>query len=401
MANALQILAAMTLGILALGLLRRALRRWTTVAVVLSVVALLALPRAAAAAEIKHTATYTLPSGEVLKSDLIVSARSVRIDGTVDGDLITFCKSVTINGRVTGDVIAFTRSLRLNGQVDGNVRSFVGYLYMVGPVGKNVMAFVQDFQLDAKSQVGGSLTLFAGSATLEGRVARDLLGFLGELELNGFVGGNAKVRADHHFTIGPKAEIQGQVSYKGYHQPEVSPQAKLASPLAVEILSRRPDYASPRFYWRQALRWGAAFLLGLVIALLLPSFFAEVLGSSRRYGVSLGVGVVALIVIPVVAVIACITLVGLAVGIISLLLWAMALYAAQVFVGAWLGQKLLGESGGTGALLGRLAVGLLVLRVVGNVPYLGHLVWLAVLIWGLGALTLALYARLRPQTVAA
>jgi len=398
MANTLQFLALTTLGFLVYSLLRRRLRRWTTIALVLGALGFaLALPREAGAAEIhKGPQTYTLPVGEVVKNDLILMTGTARIDGTVDGDLIVFCQSLTINGRVTGDVLAFSRLLRINGPVDGNVRAFINTAELDSTVGKNVTVFVETFDLDPKAQVGGSLTGFIATASLDGRIGRDLLIRAGQAQVNGFVGGNAQMGGDR-FSIGSTAEIQGKATFRGRRWPNVAPGAKLASPLQVEIVKHLPDYASPRFYWRQALKWGAAFLFGIVVVLLLPGFFAETVRASRRYGPSLGFGALVLFATPILAIIACVTIVGLALGIGTLLLWVLALYSAQLFVGAWLGESLLGAPVGTGAVLGRLAFGLLLITTVGAMPYIGGWVKFFVLIWGLGALTLAVYNRMRTQ----
>jgi hypothetical protein len=94
---------------------------------------------------------------------------------------------------------------------------------------------------------------------------------------------------------------------------------------------------------------------------------------------------------------ACFTIVGIGVGISTLLLYVVAFYSTQVFVGGWLGEKLLGASTGIAPAVGRLALGLAVLRALRLVPYLGILVFAVVLVWGLGALVLALYKRIRPQ----
>ncbi len=393
MANIVQFLAVTTLGLLAFGLLRRSWRRWTTIAVVLGTfLAALALPPSAGAAETKHVHVYSLPVGETVHNDLIVAAGTARIDGTVDGDLIVFCQSLTINGHITGDVISFSQMVRINGQVDGNVRAFANMLTLTGPVAKNVTAFAGSVEFDSKSRVGGGMMLFAGDASLDGRMNRDLLGFIGKSVLNGFIGGNARVASDR-LTIGPTAEIAGKATYKGQRQPEVSPQAKLASPLEVKIVTRRPNYARPRFYWHQVLAWGAAFLFGLVAVLLMPGFFGDVVRSSRRYGPALGFGALTLFATPILAAIACVTIVGLAVGIGTFMLWFVALYSAQVFVGTWLGETLMGPPAGTGAVIGRLAVGLALVRVAGALPYIGGWIKLVIVAWGLGALVLAIYRR--------
>jgi cytoskeletal protein CcmA (bactofilin family) len=402
MKNIVELMAMATLGIILLTLVGRRWRRRTTLAlVVASLAAALLLPGAAQAAEThKGDPNFILPAGDVVKNDLIVSGASVQIDGEVQGDLIVFADSVDVNGHVAGDVLSFARELRIAGQVDGNVRDMSQSLSLDGKVAKNVLAWAEMIRIRAKGQVGGSLTAGAGHVQLAGRVARDFMGFTGDEVISGFIGGDARLYGGR-LIIEPGAEIQGKASFRGGRQPQVSPQAKLASPLAVTIVQRGPDYASGRFYWHQTILWGAIFLYGLVLILLMPRFFGRVARGTEQYGAALGLGLVGLIVTPIAAIIACITLVGIAVGISTFLLYIMAIFATQVFVGAWIGEKLLGEGAGTGALIGRMALGLLLIRCVRNLPFIGGWFMLAVILFGLGSLILALYQQSRRQPVAA
>ena len=400
MVNLTELLAAVTLVVLAVALFRRGWRRTPTVAVVLGALAcLLVLPPTASAAEIRKGTDVQVDAGEVVKNDLIATGRSVKIDGTVEGDLIVFCQNLTMNGHVTGDIIAFAQFVRIKGQVDGNVRGFSNLTTLAGNVAKNVSSFSQTFELDSKSEIGGSLMFFTAMGTLDGRVGRDLIGFGAEHRLDGFIGGSATLKGER-LTIGPSAEIAGKTKFTGDKQPSVSERAKLGSPIEVTIVKHRPDYANPKYYWRQTLRWGAAFMLGLVVALLMPGFLRDTMSEGDRYGLSLGAGVLSLVVTPVAAVIACITIVGLALGIVGILAWVTMIYAAQVFAGAFLGQKMLGPAETTGALIGRLAVGLLVIRVATMLPYAGVFAWLIVAVYGFGVFTLAIVKRSRPETAA-
>jgi len=77
-------------------------------------------------------------------------------------------------------------------------------------------------------------------------------------------------------------------------------------------------------------------------------------------------------------------------------LYIIGLYSAHVFVGAWIGRKILGEGSGSGALLGRLALGLAILSAVKLVPWLGSIVVAIVVLWGSGAIAVTVYRRLRP-----
>jgi hypothetical protein len=95
-----------------------------------------------------------------------------------------------------------------------------------------------------------------------------------------------------------------------------------------------------------------------------------------------------------------VTIVGIGVGITALFLYVIALYAAQVFVGSWLGDKILGESHGIASTIGRLALGLAIIHAVKLVPYLHVFVAAVVVVWGMGAMALAVYKNLRAAPVA-
>ena len=398
MRNVIQGLAMAALGFLALYLLRRTWRRGATLALVIaSLFAALALPAPAGAAEIVHNKqNYTLNAGQTVENDLIVMARTGRIDGNVSGDLIFFGQNLTVNGRVSGDVIAFAQLIRINGSVQGDVRSFSNTLSLTGIVGKNITAFNENFDFDAKSEANGVM-IFSAEANLNGRVRRDLMAFVRNLVLNGFIGGSTRVRSEH-LTISASAQLDGKASYRGPNQPEVSPQAKLASPLEIEIVKHRPAYYSARFYIHQALRWGAGFVLGLILIGLLPTFFAETMNSTRKFGLSLGIGALSGLAWAILIVTSCALLfIGVWGGLATLIAFFPIAYLGHIFVGAWVGELLMGRAAGTQGEIARMAVGLLATRVLGMIPYVGGLVWLVVFLAGAGAILHAIYSRNRPS----
>ena len=399
-----EFLALATLGVLVIWLLRRHLRRTTALAVVMGAMMLaLALAPAGQAGEIKHgDPSYTLAAGEVVHTDLIVSADATRIDGDVDGDLIAFSRSVTVNGHIKGDVLAFSEDLQVNGIVDGNVRAFVKDFKLNGTVGRNVMSWVGDITADEKSVVNGTMTLGAGDCILNGKLVGDLLSYSGSVDLDGSLGRNVMIRTGH-LRVGPKTVVAGEFKAQLRKPAEISPDAKLSSPPVITIIEHASEtsYSSPRYYWHQTLLWGASFIFGLVMLLLMPGFFFDAAGACKRTMPAIGFGALFLIALPVLAIIICITIVGIGVGITALMCWAVAIYAAQVVVGVWLGDRLLGASVGIGPALGRLALGLLILRAVGLVPYLGPWVNSLVICLGMGAMVLAIYRYMRPNLQAA
>ena len=404
MRSLMEFLAVATLGLVVIWLLRRRWRSFPTIAVVMgAIICSLAIPPIASAAETKHgNPNYTLPAGEEVKTDLFVAADRTQINGDVDGDLVVFSHSVTVNGHVTGDILGFAAELTVNGPVDGNIRAFSQMIVITSNIGKNVMVFGSEMNLRDTANVGGTITLFTGDTALNGHVAGDLLGFGGNFDINGVLGHDAAVQADT-LSIGSSAEIKGRTKFEGKREAEVSPSAKLGSPVEFTLKKRSPEknYLSARFYWHQTLLWGASFVFGLVILLLAPGFFFAAERACNKAAQSIGLGLLLLFVTPIVAIIVCITIVGLGVGISTLLLYVIAIYSAQIYVGSWLGEKILGEGVGVGPALGRLALGLLILRAVHLLPYIGGWIIFVVLVWGLGAMALALHRYMRPQLATA
>jgi cytoskeletal protein CcmA (bactofilin family) len=398
MRSLMEFLAVATLGMVVMWLLRRHVRRTTTFAVVMSaVLCALALPPSAAAGEVRHgDPNYTLASGQELQSDLIVYANYTRIDGDVDGDLIVWTQTLTVNGHVKGDVIAFAREVRLNGSVDGSLRAFANTLSVEGTVGRNVMAWAGEITVNEKAKVGGTATVGCEDLVLSGQVGNDVMAMGDSMEINGSLGRNLMVDAKR-LTIGSTAEIKGWTKYEGHHEAEVASGAKLGTPIKFSLAKEGPDYKSPRYYWHRTLLWGASFLFGLALLLLAPRFFFDATSACNRFGVATGFGILFLIATPIVAILVCCTIVGIGVGIATVLLYVIALYAAQVFVGCWLGEKLLGASHGMASAIGRLALGLAILRGLEMIPHwVGAVVASVVLVCGLGAIVIAIYRNVRP-----
>jgi hypothetical protein len=148
-------------------------------------------------------------------------------------------------------------------------------------------------------------------------------------------------------------------------------------------------------FWTTVL--AVAFLLyGLVLFRVMPQFSLDATRAAESYGASLGLGVLVMFAVPIASLIAAITIVGLFVGLSTFVLWLIALYAAQTVVGAVIGQWILGRTTDSWGRIARMALGVVIIRAVTALPHGGWLK-LLVLLWGIGAISLALYRRFQPQ----
>jgi anti-sigma factor RsiW len=406
MIDAMQIGAFILLAVGVIVWIRRRLRRSVAVAVVMSALLLaVALPQQASAADVRRGRTIVIPAGDVIHNDLIAAGPSVKIDGTVEGDVIAFTRNLTVTGHVTGDVIGFAGVTLIDGIVDGNVRVISRSIMLQGEIGKNLSAISNSLDLSSKANVGGGAIALAADADLDGKIQHDLLGLLGRGDLEGLIGGEAWIRGGS-LTVSSTAEIRGPAMFEGPQQPLVEAGAKLASPFRTEITQeiRRNRRSSARIAIRALFGYVAAVAVGILLLLVFPGFFRATLREVESIGLPIGVGALALITGAFLLIIGVLLVfIGVSAGVASVMAYAPILYVSQVFVGAWLGNKIMGAAPGDSgtalsAWIARIAVGLLILRVVGFIPVLGGFVWLAVLIWGTGAVLLGFYRLSRVET---
>jgi len=376
---------------------RRYIRRGSALAMMFASLGFLgAFVAPASATEFRKGDTVEVRRDETIKSDIFVSGESVRIDGTVDGDVYAFGQQVDVSGHINGDLICFARSARVTGQVDGNVRSFTNNIAISGTVGRSVTTFTEGFALDTNGKIGHSLTIFAQNLMIDGKIGRDFLGFFHQATVSGLIGGALDSRGNS-LTLTSTAEIDGKAEFQGDKPAIVSSEAKLAFPLEYKRLEHKHgDTRDASFYVWQGI-WTAAFIFfGLVLFSLMPRFAVETVEAAEHLGASFGLGVLVLPGIFIAAIIACFTVVGLVVGISSLMLWLIAFLAAEVVVGGIIGTWIMGRSTELWPMVGRMAVGVILVSIATALPWVGPWAKLAVLLWGMGAISLALYRRLQP-----
>jgi hypothetical protein len=229
--------------------------------------------------------------------------------------------------------------------------------------------------------VDGSLTAFDAPTTISGRVNGDVVVFNGRVELRSgavvtgdVVSQSAPVVASGATIGGTRRRVQTNTNWEGFGWA-----GRLAWWLAVSVLT---------------------LVVGLVLLWLVGAGAARILEAGRTaIGPSIGWGLLIFFGLPILAIIALVTVVGIPLGLV--LLAALGLiYALGYSATAWiLGRSIL--RGATAPILAFL-VGWAILRVLALVPILGGLVWFAAVVLGLGALMVAIWrARSRGRTVPA
>src|SRR6184192_2066018 len=366
-------------------------------------IVLLTLSLPSFALERRHAEFVTVAANETVDDTLLAAGNTVRVEGVVNGDLLVFARTLEVRGSVKGDLVSFAKRTVVSGTVEGRIYNFSQSLDLDGELGHSLYGWVQSLRVDNRGHVGDGIVVGAGDISLEGEVKRSATIFAGNADVSGTIGRDLTM-AGRSLTLTNTARVGCNLSARVRQLKDVNiaDGATIAGKRDIQVRVRRSQFERPRFYLHQAVWLAAAMLVGCLGLALFPGFFqacTEAVGAGWR---SLGLGVGVLAGAPVAIVVAAITLVGIPVSLILLAVYLAAIYLAKIWVGAFLGRMLLKPSGATTRrdwLLG-LLVGLLILTIVGFIPYLGGLVRLAMVCLGLGAVAWQLYRSSRPAIAA-
>ena len=365
------------------------------------ILTLLGVP-AAFAADFRGDTSITIGADEVIDDDLYLLGTTIIVDGTVNGDVFVLGTSIEINGTVNGNVSLAGESVSILGDVSDGARVATNDFSLAGSIGKDLVILSNSSVIDSGGFVGRDLILTVSSLTLNGDVERRVAGVADSVTHNGSVGAEFDVSVGD-LTISDGASIGGDLTYQSDSEAEIASGAEIGGEITHEMAAATEEIDVGFSF--DSIVVGVVGLVmtaiyGTVLLLVFPRLTISASNQLlEKPLMSVGMGIVFLIVVPIVSILVMITVVGIPLGMIALLLYGIALFSAQVFVGMTIGRLILSFiADGNRRLIQFLGllIGLLILFGISFIPYVGPWAPLIVVILGLGGLMLAI-GRLRKE----
>jgi hypothetical protein len=236
-----------------------------------------------------------------------------------------------------------------------------------------------------KDQTLDNAVILNGPAQIAGTVRETVFVLNGNVEIWGTVGKDV-VCVNGDVVIHSGARIGGDLVTQT--TPTVEPGATVVGRrrnVATRLDLQGIGFAS-RFAWWVGYSASTLFL-GLLLLLLFPALDAAVVRVWRnRVGEAVGFGAAAFFLLPIVAVLFLVTIVGIPLG-LFLLLGLALLYTVGYVAGSLALGRLLVKPPSSRFLA--FLLGWAILRAIGLVPFLGGFVWLIASVVGLGVLAVA------------
>lgn len=341
---------------------------------------------ASAQAHSTRSGDYTKVSeGEIVRTSLFVGGREIEIAGEIEGDLFCAGNTVTITGKVQGDVICAAQSIRISGTVDGDVRVASQDAVINGSVAGSLTAAVQKLELEGGGRVGRDVSAFASDVILSGQVGRDVEANARTLTVDGQVGRDVDAHTES-FNLGGTSSVAGNVS----HAFDTDLRRDPASTVAGRI-SRDPSrpaetrLLSPALMIVMALVIAIAMLATtLLLILLAPKAFEKVSAAGfDNLGKTVLIGAAVSLLVPITIIVLMSSVIGIPLGILLLLVWALLLFMSGPIAAFMAGKALLRRRPASPVKV--MMAGSVAVLVLYFVPFL-NIIAVTLVVWtGVGA----------------
>jgi cytoskeletal protein CcmA (bactofilin family) len=360
--------------------------------------ATIAVPFSGLASTSRAGDAITVESTEVIDGDFNAAGRSVTIAGIVEGDANLAAIDLDISGRVDRSASVAAARGKISGTIGGSLRVASGNLDLTGTVNGSLIVVAGTVSIPSQARIEGDVLIYGGQVDIRGAVNGNVKVNAGNVTLGGRIGGDVEGSISQ-LTLLDTARIGGSLTYTSQQSADVAPNAVVTG---ITTHDKPLSFGSPLGVFNGLLKVVWALITGALLVAVAPRA-AEAIGKAgRRILPAAGLGLAAIILGPIVAVILIATLIGLPAGLMMLAGYVVVLYLSQVVVGIVIGRAILSgrwDDGSRGFYLLAMTIGVILLSALKFIPlpYVGGIVSLLVSIWGVGTVVLLL-ARLRPTS---
>lgn len=306
---------------------------------------------------------------DIVHGDSAIAGNLVDIVGNVDGIGFIAGNTVNVNGELEYAFVA-GNSINVNGKV-------LKSAYIAG----NLINFSKDTTIERDLSIAGS------SITLSGNLNRDVNagGSKVVITSDAKIKGDVNINADE-IVVEKGATIGGTLKYNENAKADISKEASLTSVRTYDVEETSSNNNTT--FTSTLISVANMLVVFAVIALVFPRVANKTMetveSKETNYLKSFGIGLLILICTPIIALFLLISSIGISLSLIVLALYAVCLYLAYIVSGIALGNliinKLLKQNANI-FLTG--IIGIIVLKVIILIPYIGGLISLIALCIGL------------------
>jgi len=351
-----------------------------------------------------NNGTIFVASGETISGNLLAAAETVIVDGTISGDLIVAANYITVTGRVEGDVIALGQDINIEGEVGGNVRVIGNTITINSIISRNLNAFGPKVLINENTKVGWDVIVGSVDATIRGTIAGSLDSYVQNVFIAGKIGKSVNLKiykaGNNSVILDKGATINGDFNYSANKKFDLGNVAGISGEITYNELDANSKSPTSSWLWGRLFSLLSLLFIGLIFVFIIPRYTGNfILEAKQRIGTSFIWGTAAFLIVPPLALLVALTIIGLPLTLILISIWLASIFIGKTVVAIIIGdiiiKKLFKKE--YNHLFWPLLMGVIILALLFSIPWLGFLISI-VAIW-LGWGTILSYVANKPKNI--
>lgn len=324
-----------------------------------------------------------------VKQDIWAAGALVDIDTETNGDLHAAGSRVSVKGKITGKARLAGADLKIDAEIGEVLNAAAASIEIFENAKLPPRSSLAAALIKFRGVANDNLSLYAdevvfsgqasGSVTIEGRKV--------QLDETAYIEGSLTIRSSEEAIISPKAMVVGKLTQTGLEDSE--------------FFKGHEDDSDGRGFF--LLLSTSVFLLGFILVIFARGFVEQGITLLRTQpGRSILWGLVVFFGIPIFVIVTMVTIIGIPIGVATLLLLPFLLILGFMTTALGISDWILNrksEPKKTSQRLLLLAAGVVLFVIVGFIPFIGGLLVLLALLFGLGASAVTIGRRLNGKSV--
>ncbi len=354
--------------------------------------------------DLKVSPDVSIGENYISDSNLYIASLHTWFDATYEKDIFSVSYDQTVGGTIFGDTFLLGKKILLAGESFGDVRTIGDTVYVSGVINKDLIVVARHVVVESGAIINGDTLILAHTVELGGKFLGTSKITSSKITVTGSIVGSTTLTGSK-IIFNSGAQVLSDISYFSPQRATINQGVDIQKELNFnQIESIKQNDVIKRIFFGFVSFWAIIKLIATLFVLFILTHLFRVPVQKvvdiikGRKGVTLLVGAVSFITIPILSIILFASLVLIPVSVIVVcifMIMIMLLPAMSAIVLTVLYQIYIQKQNKTEADFKMSALALILLTFIGFIPYVGGLIVYLLYLFAFGAMTRYVYEIVR------
>lgn len=338
-----------------------------------------------------------ISSADSIQTQLLATGEAVEMFGWLGNDLFSAAEILSIDGAITDDALVAGRRITVRGTIGDLLMGAADSFLIDGEIDGDIFIAGREVRITENARILGNAYIAASSLNIDGgNINGQLTAVANSMNINGIINNKADLYG-RNFTFGP--------NYHAEYGTDITSNREIHRENLGDIPANLNITVSESEIWRVILFKVGLYISLLITGLVLIRIFEKnavdlFRFSTERLWKNTGIGFLAFLAVPLAAFILFILVVTIPLSLILILLYGLALLTGYLLVAMILGVMSIlyfRDEANASTYYWGLALGIIYIAIMVNLPFIGWLFHALLLFFGLGSIVYYIWKMRSPK----